>query len=136
MAYLEGEFSMRVHPHSLRIRYQPSEDTIMIDISTIQSLELVRNLKDFKSKSSLYGLLNTTLTPMGARMLRNNIVQPSTLTEPFLTPRYDAVEELMAGEEMFNLIRKGENILAFDKKFGARLTLVQGFVGSRTLREY
>lgn len=80
---------------------------MMIDVSVIQSFELIRNLRDLRSKNCLFGLLNQTLTPMGVRMLRSNIVQPSTLKDACLTPRYDAIEELIASEEMFTAVRKG-----------------------------
>lgn len=107
MSYLETNFNFRVVAHSLRVRYQPSEGTMMIDVSAIQSFELIRNLRDLRSKNCLFGLLNQTVTPMGVRMLRSNIVQPSTLKDACLTPRYDAIEELIANEEMFTTLRKG-----------------------------
>jgi DNA mismatch repair protein MSH4 len=107
MTYLETNFNFRVVPHSLRVRYQPSEGTMMIDISAIQSFELLRNPRDLRPKNCMFGLLNLTLTPMGARMLRSNIVQPSTLKDACLTPRYDAIEELIEKEETFTAIRKG-----------------------------
>ena len=92
--------------HSLRIKYQPSEGTMMIDLSTIQSLELIQNLQNSKSKNCLFGLMNETLTPMGSRLLRSSILQPSTQVD-ILTSRYDAVEELATKEEMFTETRKG-----------------------------
>ena len=73
---------------------------MMIDVSTIYSLELVQNLHNAKSRDCLFGLLNETLTPMGSRLLRSNILQP--LTDPeTLNTRYDALEELTTKEEMF-----------------------------------
>lgn len=79
---------------------------MMIDVSTIHSLELVQNLQDPKSKECLFGFLNKTLTAMGARLLRNNILQP--LTDPeVLNTRYLAVEELITKEEMFFATRAG-----------------------------
>lgn len=96
-------------PHSLRIRYEPSEDTMMIDTSAIRSLELIQNLRSPKSKDSLYGLLNHTHTPMGARLLRNNLIQPSTRKDAFLEPRYEAVSELIDAEDMLFNIRKGKH---------------------------
>ena len=79
---------------------------MMIDISTIQSLELIQNLEKPKSNDCLFGLLNETLTPMGSRVLRSNILQP--LTDPdTLNSRYDAVEELTTKEEMFFATRAG-----------------------------
>ena len=84
---------------------------MMIDVSAIQSFELIRNMRDLRSKNCLFGLLNQTLTPMGVRMLRSNIVQPSTLKDACLTPRYDVIEELIANEEMFTSLRKSMLIL-------------------------
>ncbi|KAK7970630.1 muts domain V-domain-containing protein [Apiospora saccharicola] len=84
----------------------PSEDTMMIDISTIQSLELIQNIQNAMSKDCLYGILNETLTPMGARMLRSNILQPSTQWEATLKLRYDTLDELAVKEDMFFEIRK------------------------------
>ena len=107
MKYVENHFSINFAPHSLRIRYQPSEDTMMIDISAIQSLEVMQNVRSSKSKECLFGLLNHTSTPMGSRMLRSNILQPPTRPDSFINPRYDALEELTTNEEMFHEIRKG-----------------------------
>jgi DNA mismatch repair protein MSH4 len=90
---------------SLRIKYEPSEGSMMIDLSTIHSLELVQNLHTAKSRDCLLGLLNETLTSMGGRLLRANILQP--LTDPdTLTTRYDALEELTTKEEMFYAVRQ------------------------------
>lgn len=72
----------------------------MIDLSTIRSLELNQNLQNPKSKDCLFGLLNQTLTPMGSRLLRSNILQPLTDRQTLET-RYDALEELTSKEEMF-----------------------------------
>jgi DNA mismatch repair protein MSH4 len=82
---------------------------MMIDISTVRALELIQNLQDPKSKHCLFGLLNQTMTPMGARMLRSNILQPSTQIEQTLTPRYDALDELTVKEDMFFEIRTGKD---------------------------
>lgn len=108
MQYIEHKFTVGFVPNSLRIQYQPSDDTMMIDISAFQSLEILQNIRNPKSKDCLLGLLNHTLTPMGGRMLRNNILQPSTRLDSFLLPRYDAVQELASTEGMFIEIRKGK----------------------------
>lgn len=79
---------------------------MMIDLSTIRSLELIQNLQNSKSRDCLFGLLNETLTPMGSRLLRSNILQP--LTDPeVLKRRFDALEELTIKEDMFFAIRQG-----------------------------
>lgn len=79
----------------------------MIDISAIQSLEVMQNIRNPKSKDCLFGLLNNTSTPMGSRMLRSNILQPPTRHWLFIIPRYDAVEELTINEEIFHKVHKG-----------------------------
>jgi DNA mismatch repair protein MSH4 len=104
--YIDLNLSLTFAFHSLRIKYQPSEGTMMIDLSTIQSLELVQNVQNTKSKDCLFGLLNETFTRMGARLLRSFILQPSTQAN-VLNQRYDAVEELSMKEGMFFQTRQG-----------------------------
>lgn len=106
LSYVELELGRTFAFHSLRVKYEPSEGSMMIDLSTIISLELIQNLQNAKSKDCLFGLLNETQTPMGSRLLRNNILQPSTDAEK-LSARYDAVEELSTKEEMFYSVRQG-----------------------------
>lgn len=84
----------------------------MIDLSTIASLELIQNLQNQKSKHSLFGLLNETLTAMGARFLRSNILQPSTDALK-IQGRYEALEEITTKEELFFAIRNGTKTLRF-----------------------
>ncbi|KAH8431951.1 MutS protein msh4 [Aspergillus melleus] len=103
--YVEFELNRTFMAHSLRIRFEPSQGSMSIDLPTIFSLELIQNLHVRKSRESLYGLLNETLTPMGARILRANVLQPST-EESKLLARYDAVEDLSTKEEMFACIRQ------------------------------
>lgn len=105
LKFIEFSLGKTFLRHSLRVKYEPSESTMMIDAATICSLELIQNLQNPKSKLCLYGLLNETLTPMGGRLLRSNILQPSTTMET-ITKRYDAVEELTTKEELFYAVRQ------------------------------
>ncbi|KDN62716.1 putative MutS domain V [Colletotrichum sublineola] len=84
----------------------PSEDTMMIDVSAIMSLEILQNLRNPKSKDSLFGIIKHTRTPMGSRVLRSNLLQPSTLKDSYIEPRYDALEELLTNHEMFLGVRE------------------------------
>ncbi|PFH62227.1 hypothetical protein XA68_14506 [Ophiocordyceps unilateralis] len=132
MKYLDHQFSISFAPHSLRVRYQPSEDTMMIDISAIQSLEIMQNLHNPKSKDCLYGLLNHTSTPMGARMLRSNILQPPTPRDSFITPRYDALEELTTNEEMFReliIVPSDATVVQMEEEIG-QILMIKSFVES------
>ncbi|ELR02134.1 hypothetical protein GMDG_05293 [Pseudogymnoascus destructans 20631-21] len=116
LRYMEHSLSLTFASHSLRIKYQPSEGSMMIDLSTIRSLELIQNITNVKSKDCLFGLLNETLTPMGSRMLRSNILQPST-QESILKNRYKAVGELASTEETFFDTRNGKHIMDSLKPF-------------------
>lgn len=113
--------------HALRMRYEPSEGSMMIDVSTIYSLELVQNLHSAKSKDCLYGLLNETLTPMGGRLLRNNLLQP--LTDPdVLSIRYAAVDDLTTKEEMFFATRAGQQASPTQKHSSNAVLALKGFL--------
>ena len=104
LKYVELTLKKTFPFRSLRIKYEPSEGSMMIDLSTIRSLELVQNLQVPKSKDCLFGLLNETQTPMGARLLRSNILQPLTAPKT-LDTRYDALEELSTKEDTFFAVR-------------------------------
>lgn len=82
---------------------------MMIDLATIHSLELIQNLQNPRSKDCLFGLLNQTLTPMGARRLKSNVLQPSTECGT-LEKRFDALEELATKEDIFFAVRHGIGI--------------------------
>ncbi|RDW70717.1 MutS family protein MSH4 [Aspergillus mulundensis] len=116
LKYVELELNRIFASHSLRIRFEPSQGSMSIDLSTIISLELIQNLHNVKSNESLFGLLNETLTPMGSRLLRANILQPSTEATK-LTARYEAVEDLSTKEEMFFSVRQGASFINSLKGF-------------------
>lgn len=107
MSFAEMAMSTTFAPQTLRIRFESSEGAMMVDLSTISSMELIQNLQNTHSRDSLFGLMNETMTKMGERTLRSNILQPSTDTAK-IGERYDAVSELCTKEEMFFAIREGE----------------------------
>lgn len=106
MKYSELGLSTTFAPQTLRIKFESSEGSMMIDPSTIASLELIQNLQNSKSRDSLYGLMNETLTPMGARFLKSNILQPSTDAEK-IRKRHEALSELTVKEDLFSSVRSG-----------------------------
>ena len=106
LKYIELVIGYHFINNSLRIKYEASQGSMMVDLSTMNSLELIQNLQNAKSKDCLYGLLNQTLTPMGARILKSNVLQPSVDTDT-LDRRYDAVEELATREDLFFAVRQG-----------------------------
>jgi DNA mismatch repair protein MutS len=55
--------------------HNPSE-AMLIDPATLRNLELTRNLIDGGRKGSLLDIMDRTVTPMGARLLREWLVRP------------------------------------------------------------
>ena len=97
---------------------------MLIDFSTVHSLELIQNLQDPKSPDCLFGLLDNTLTAMGARLLRASILQPLTDLST-LNARLDSVEEFTQHEEMFSQARQAlKPVLDMDRL----LTAVLGWI--------
>lgn len=96
---------------------------MLIDASTIRSLELIQNLQNPKSRDCLYGILNETLTPMGGRLLRSNLLQPLTDRDTLQT-RYDALEELSTREDTFDATRQAlKKFLDVDKVLTALIAI-------------
>ncbi|MBI2572487.1 DNA mismatch repair protein MutS [Candidatus Woesearchaeota archaeon] len=66
--------------------------TMVVDASTFRNLELVRNLRDGSSRGTLLGVLDKTVTVMGARLLRTWLKAP-LLNIAAIEQRLDAVEQ-------------------------------------------
>lgn len=62
-------------PHITRLQVEREDDAIVIDAATRRNLELVEAASG-KRQHSLAGLLDTTVTPMGGRLLRRWISRP------------------------------------------------------------
>lgn len=93
LSYLE-ETQKRSMMNITRIEVEKDKNIMKIDINTRRNLELVESMKDKKTKGSLYWVLNSTKTSMGARMLRQWVEQPLQ-SEKMINERLDAIEELM-----------------------------------------
>lgn len=75
-------------------RYSPG-DTLEIDAATRRSLEITGTLRDNRREGSLLGVVDRTVTAMGARLLAEWLANPLTdLTA--IEERLAAVEELLA----------------------------------------
>jgi DNA mismatch repair protein MutS len=87
-----------------RISYYERSDFLTLDYTTLRHLEILEPLRhDASRNASLYGALNRTVTPMGARLFRNWLSQPLSAVEP-IRQRQAAVQtfiENSAGLEAF-----------------------------------
>jgi len=78
--------------HLTRLSFYRRTDYLALDYTTLRHLEILEPLHhDAPRNSSLYGALNRTVTPMGARLLRSWLSQPLAAVEP-IRHRQDAVQ--------------------------------------------
>ena len=78
--------------HLTRISFYQCRDYLVLDSTTLRNLEILEPLhRDAPRNTSLYGALNRTVTPMGARLLRNWLTQPLSAVEP-IRRRQDTVQ--------------------------------------------
>jgi DNA mismatch repair protein MutS len=92
---------------------------VTIDAATRRNLELVQNTKDSSTSGTLFGFLNTTETPGGARLLKSWIVQP--LSElSMIQARQDSVGEL---RELHGALSRMLSGLSDLERLAARLQL-------------
>ncbi|MDY6878212.1 MAG: DNA mismatch repair protein MutS [Chloroflexota bacterium] len=64
---------------------------MMLDAATRRNLELTETIRERKTRGSLLGVLDLTLTPMGGRLLRSRLAQP-VLDRMELEARLDQVQ--------------------------------------------
>ena len=78
--------------HLTRISFYQRSDFLTLDYTTLRHLEILEpQHHDAPRNASLYGALNRTATPMGARLLRQWLSQPLSRVEP-IRQRQDAVQ--------------------------------------------
>jgi DNA mismatch repair protein MutS len=78
--------------HLTRLSFYRRNDFLALDYTTLRHLEILEPLHhDAPRNASLYGAVNRTVTPMGARMLRNWLSQPLAAVEP-IRRRQEAVQ--------------------------------------------
>lgn len=71
-----------------------SAGAVIIDAATRRNLELVQNTKDGSSAGTLFGFLNRTVTPGGARLMRSWVLAP-LLELPAIKARQEAITSIM-----------------------------------------
>ena len=78
--------------HLTRLSFYQRSDYLILDSTTLRHLEILEPLHhNAPANASLYGAMNRTVTPMGARLLRNWLSQPLAAAEP-IRRRQEAVQ--------------------------------------------
>jgi DNA mismatch repair protein MutS len=87
-----------------RLSFYQRQDYLALDYTTLRHLEILEPLHhDAPRNASLYGAVNRTVTPMGARRLRDWLSQPLAAVDP-IRRRQKAVQRFMdnsAGLDQF-----------------------------------
>jgi len=87
--------------HLTRISFYQRSDFLTLDYTTLRHLEILEPQRhDAPRNASLYGALNKTVTPMGARLLRQWLSQPLAAVKP-IRRRQEAVQTFI--ENSFGL---------------------------------
>ena len=76
-------------------RFSSVTDKLVLDQTTLRNLEVMRNVRDGSSESTLASILDRTRTPMGARLLKKWLTEP-LMDRDAINSRLDAVEELVS----------------------------------------
>jgi len=78
-----------------RISFYRRTDFLALDFTTLRHLEILEPLHhDSPRNASLYGVVNRTVTPMGARRLRDWLSQPLAAVEP-IRQRQETVQSFI-----------------------------------------
>jgi DNA mismatch repair protein MutS len=92
-----GELQPGGLPQMRRPAVRRAEGTLYVDAMTRRNLELVESLRPGAGDATLLGVMDRTVTPMGARLLRQWLLAP--LTDPGrISARQQAVAALVTDE--------------------------------------
>jgi DNA mismatch repair protein MutS len=79
--------------HLRQLQRLHTGDALVLDATAVETLELLES-SDGRAQGSLFGVLNETVTPMGARLLRQWLLRP-LLVPDAIAMRQDAVAALV-----------------------------------------
>jgi len=91
--------------HILRLEPLVPDDYLLLDRATRQCLELVETQREHRREGSLLGVLDSTLTPMGARTLREWLLHPLRDVEA-IRARQGGVAELVGAPFLREEVRE------------------------------
>jgi DNA mismatch repair protein MutS len=109
--------------HIDRIGYYERQECLILDAVTVRNLELLDPLFSNSGDSvTLFRCLDSTLTPMGKRLLRSWILRPS-INVAEIQDRLDAVEELASNLMNREELRQAMNGIFDLERLLSRVTL-------------
>jgi DNA mismatch repair protein MutS len=106
-------------PQMRRPAVRRAEGVLYVDAMTRRNLELVESLRPGAGDATLLGVMDRTVTPMGARLLRQWLLAP--LADPAgITARRDAVASLVTDEGRRGALRDALDGVRDVERLGAK----------------
>ena len=112
------------------LHFHQAAQHLCLDRATRRTLEIVRNQHDGGREGTLLAVIDRTGTPMGARLLRDWVLEPLVDATAIMV-RHDAVEELYGNAQQRGAIRESLDGLGDLERLAAKL--VSGRAGARDL---
>ncbi len=117
--------------HVDRLTVSTRGGALIIDEASRANLELLRTLKDNSRAGSLIGVIDRSVTPLGARRIARWITAPLADVEA-ITARHDAVQGLVDGASFRETLVEALKQVADVERLCGRLSLASG--GPRDLK--
>ena len=109
-----------------RLRYYQSSDFMALDSTSLKNLEVLQPRQvDGPRQTCLYGAVNRTVTPMGARLLRHWLSQPLGSAAP-IARRLEAVRAWLDNAALLDEFRLGLKEMCDLERVLGRLTSGSG----------
>jgi len=102
-----------------RLKYYNTNDFMLLDLSTRRNLEIYSSLSNDQA-GGLFAVLDQTLTPMGARLLRNWINQPLVNTEK-INQRLEIVDFFFQNDSIRETLKIELSKIADIERIGSRI---------------
>jgi DNA mismatch repair protein MutS len=119
LAYVEETQKQRL-PHLTAITCEPASDAIAMNAATRRHLELDTRI-DGDQRNTVLGVLDSTITPMGGRLLRRWLHRPLR-DRPTLAQRHLAVQSLIDGDR-YDMLRESFRRLGDVERILTRVAL-------------
>jgi DNA mismatch repair protein MutS len=108
--------------HVRSIRFENDDDTLLLDASTLENLEIFESRDPSRSRASLWGVLHHTKSAMGSRTLRQWLGKPLRQHDSVFA-RHDAVDELTRDRLLLERLRQTLARIADLERLTSRITL-------------
>jgi DNA mismatch repair protein MutS len=121
LSYIQETQKQKIE-HFSGIETYHLDQYLWVDDTSCQNLELLKNMRSGTRKGSLLGVIDRTMTAMGARLLRSWLRYPLLAVEE-IESRLDAVEESCRNAVTRREIREALGEVRDMERLGAKITM-------------